>query len=108
MYSFPKEPHEKIIKKCHANLHMENNVLTGALYLTNERLVFVGYLMDIASKYMEEVPLSHIEGVSRGRSLFVFPNAIYITTIRNKKLKFVVGGRNSWMEAILRQVEEVS
>lgn len=108
MYSFQLEKHEIIVKKDHANYYDNENIFTGALYLTSERVVFVGYLMDLNSKTIEEIPLAHIEKAVSGRSLFIIPNVLYLETIRGKKLKFVVKGRDEWISAIRSQIVESS
>ncbi len=103
VYSFPLEEDEVIIKKGMANLYCEDAVLNGALYLTNQRLVFVGYLLDLAHKQLEEVPLVHIKEIKPEKTFFIIPNVIVLTTIRDRKLKLIVHGRNSWLSDINRQ-----
>lgn len=106
MYSFAMEDGEKILKKSLANLYNDDQVLNGAMYLTTERLVFVGYLMDITNKYVEEVPLTHIERLEPGKSLWVIPNVIKVKTIREQLFSFVVKGRNEWLQAIHEAMEQ--
>lgn len=106
MYSFPLEEQERIVKKDHANLYCDGEAYAGAFYLTSDRLVFVGYLMDIHDKYVEEVPLSHIAEISPGKTFFLIPNVINVSTIRNRKLKFIVKGRDSWISAINEQIKK--
>lgn len=100
MYSFPIQESEMIIKKSLANVEEGDTVYSGALYLTNRRLVFVGYLPDSTNKYMEEVPLEHIEKMTPGTSLFIIPNVLYIDTIRGRKLKVVIRRRDEWIKTI--------
>lgn len=107
MYSFPLEEQELILKKDLANLYCGSSAYTGALYLTSERLVFVGYLLDIESKYIEEVPLTHIEDIKAEKTFFVIPNVIAIRTIRARNLKFIVNNRDSWLDAIKQQIGKV-
>jgi len=104
MYSFPLADNERILKKGHASLHIEHNAWTGALYLTTERLTFVGYMMDISRKYMEEIPLEHIAEVLAGKTFFVFPNVLAITTSNGLNARFIVNGRNSWIFAIKEEL----
>lgn len=108
MYSFPLEKSEVILKKGMANLYCDDLVLNGALYLTNERLVFVGYLLDLISKYMEEVPLVHIKEIKPEKTFFILPNAIELATIRDRKLKLIVSERNKWLAEINRQISLVN
>lgn len=107
MYRFPIEERESIIKKDHANLYCDGEAYTGAFYLTSERLVFVGYLMDIDSKYIEEVPLAHISEAKPGKTFFLIPNVINISTIRNRELKFIVNDRDKWLAEINRQISNL-
>lgn len=96
MYSFPVAAGESILKKDLANLYCDDEAFSGALYLTTERLVFIGYLLDITHKYMEEMPLAHIRKITRGKSLFIIPNVLNVETIKDRHLKFVVRGSGEW------------
>lgn len=107
MYSFPVEPGEDIIKKGLVNLELDSEAFSGALYLTTERLVFVGYLLDITHKYMEEVPLAHIVEITRGKSLFIIPNVLNVLTLKERKLKFIVKGSNDWINEINKKIQEI-
>lgn len=104
MYSFPVEDGENILKKGLVNLECNGEAFSGALYLTTERLVFVGYLLDITHKYMEDIPLTHISGITRGKSLFVIPNVLNIWTLQEKQLKFIVSGSEDWLVEINKQI----
>ena len=104
MYSFPVEAGEDILKKAMVNLECDGETFNGALYLTTGRLVFVGYLLDITHKYMEDVPLAHISEITRGKSLFIIPNVLNVCTIKDKTLKFVVNGSGGWLTEINKQI----
>ena len=104
MYSFPVEADEHILKKDLVNLELDGETFSGALYLTTERLVFVGFLLDITHKYMEDVPLAHISEITRGKSLFIIPNVLNVCTIKDKTLKFVVNGSKEWFTEINKQI----
>jgi len=104
MYTFPLTDNERIIKKGHASLHCESDAWTGALYLTTERLVFVGYMMDISRKYMENIQLEHISEVLGEKTFFVFPNVLVIATIQGVKINFIVSDRNNWLSAIKEEL----
>ncbi len=108
MYSFPLADDEKIIKKSHASLHLEDSAFTGAFYLTNERLVFVGYVMDITRKYMEEIPLAHVADIRGEKTFFIIPNVLVISTLGGKSLRIIVdpGNRNAWLAAIREEVRK--
>lgn len=105
MYSFPVEEGENILKKGLVNLELADETFSGALYLTTSRLVFVGYLLDITHKYMEEVPLTHIKEMRLGKSLLVIPNVLTIWTIKERKLKFIVRGSGEWLAEINKQIQ---
>ena len=104
VYSFPVETGENILKKGLVNLELDGEAFSGALYLTTARLVFIGYLLDITHKYMEDVPLAHINEITRGKSLFVIPNVLTIGTIKDRKLKFIVSGSSEWFTEINKQI----
>lgn len=108
MYSFPLGETEEIIKKGHASLHLEDSAFTGAFYLTTERLVFVGYVMDITRKHIEEIPLAHVSEVRGEKTFFVVPNVLAISSAWGKSLKIIVdpGSRNAWLDAIRQQLQK--
>ena len=105
MYSFPVEDNENILKKGLVNLELDGEAFSGALYLTTSRLVFIGYLLDITHKYMEDVPLAHISEVTRGKSLFIIPNVLTVWTLAERKLKFIVSGSSEWLVEINKQIQ---
>lgn len=105
MYSFSLEPKEQILKKGMASLHQDGGAWTGAFYLTTERLVFVGYMMDISRKYLEEIPLAHVEKIKGGKTFYIFPNVLHITTIREQTIDIIVEGRDEWLKAIRDAVD---
>ncbi len=107
MYQFPLEDSERILRKSLASMTTEGDSFNGAIYLTNERIVFVGYLLEITNKYLEEVPFEHIEAIAPATSLWVIPNAIVLKTIRGRSLKFVVGGRDAWLNEIKLQQRNI-
>jgi hypothetical protein len=107
VYSFPLGEHEHIFKKSLANFYCDDDVLHGALYLTNERLVFVGFLLDVSRKYMQEVPLTHIEELKPDKTFFIIPNVLIIRTIQERRLKFIMNRRDEWLDVIHRQISQV-
>jgi hypothetical protein len=108
VYSFPVEENEDIVKKGLVNMEWDGEIFNGALYLTTQRLVFVGYLLDITHKYLEDVPLAHISEVTRGKSLFIIPNVLNVCTIKEKTFKFVVSGSNEWLVEIKKQLNLIA
>lgn len=107
MYSFPLQETERILKKGHASLSIEGNAFSGALYLTNERLVFIGYLLNLNRKYIEEVPLEHITDLKQEKTFYFIPNVFLVSTIRNRVLKIIISKRDEWLRAIHQQIEQI-
>ncbi|MDR3563178.1 MAG: hypothetical protein P4N59_17335 [Negativicutes bacterium] len=100
MYSFPLGEEETVVKKGHGSFHSGHDAWSGAFYLTNERLVFVGYAMDIRTKYMDEIHLTDVTEVKGGKTFFLIPNVLDITANRDRKWKVIVEGRGAWLTAI--------
>ena len=107
MYSFPVDEQEEIRKKGHASLHMDGNAWTGAFYLTSDRLVFIGYMIDISRKYIEEIPLSHIAELRAGKTFLVIPNVLDIVTIGGRRVRLIVSGQTAWLAAIRAEMDRV-
>jgi hypothetical protein len=107
MYRFPLEHNEQILKKGKATLHIDRDAYNGALYLTNERLVFVGYFLGANTRNEQYVSLKQIRGIKLKKSLFVIPNVLEITADSNEQLKFVVYGRDEWQAEIRNQMAAI-
>ncbi|QJW48454.1 hypothetical protein HA075_23905 [bacterium BFN5] len=106
MYSFPLTDGEQILRKDLANLYCDGEAFNGALYLTNDRIVFVGYILDINNRYLEEIPLTHVKELKQEKTFFVIPNVLVITTIKERNLKFIVNHRSEWYFHILEQINK--
>jgi hypothetical protein len=108
MYAFQLAAGEKILKKSVGTAHIGDKAGLGALYLTTERVVFVGFeRLLITTTVEEEIPLEHIDEIRAEKSLAVLPNAIAISTIRGQRFKFVVDGRDAWIAAIRGQMDKI-
>lgn len=108
MYIFQLTAEEKILKKAVGTAQIGDKAGLGALYLTTERVVFIGYeRTSITSTVEEEIPLEHIDELKAEKSLGVLPNAIVINTIRGRRFKFNVSGRDDWIEAIMDQMDKL-
>ncbi|MEG6586502.1 GRAM domain-containing protein [Dendrosporobacter sp. 1207_IL3150] len=107
MYSFPLAESEQILNKDFANLYCDGDAFNGALYLTNERIVFVGYLLDINNKYIEEIPLVHIKEIKKDKTFFVIPNCLLVETIKERNLKFIISKRDKWYSKILEEINKL-
>ena len=104
MYRFSLEKNEQILKKGTASLHIDRDALSGALYLTNERLMFVGFIFGAATQQQKAVSLKHIREIKVGKTLFILPNVLHIALDDGEHLKFVVHGRDEWLSAIRTQM----
>jgi hypothetical protein len=100
MYRFTPEKDEKVRKKGLAGMYVDRESLSGALYLTNQRLLFVGYIH--GNVYVNETPiaLKQIREVRGGKTFFIIPNELNITTDRNEHFRFIVRERDEWLAAI--------
>jgi hypothetical protein len=104
MYRFTLKENEKILKKGEASLHIDDAGLTGALYLTNERLVFVGFVLGAAHQQEKSVSLNQIREIKAGKTFFIIPNVLEITIDDNDCLKVIVRRRDEWLAAIRSQM----
>jgi hypothetical protein len=104
MYKFDLTTNEHIEKKGMASLRDDSETLTGALYLTNKRLIFIGYLHGITFKSEKAVDLEQIIEVKGCRTLFIIPNGIAITTRDGEHVSLSLTGRDEWLNAIRHRV----
>ncbi len=100
MYSFTPLKDEKLTRKGLANMYLGRESLFGALYLTNQRLLFVGYIHGNVYVNETSVALKQIREVRGGKTYFIIPNELKIIDDRNEHYRFVVRERNQWIEAI--------
>jgi len=108
VYRFPLEENEVILKKSIATIQKDENASIGAFYLTNERLVFVGYMGPaVTSLWWLEVPLEHIDQLAGSKTFYLLNNAITISTIRGDKVKIFVRERDGWLSQIKQQMEQL-
>jgi hypothetical protein len=103
MYRFPLGNKEQILKKDSATLHIDREALTGALYLTSERLVFVGYVSGLVHKTIKDVSLKEIRKIEGRKTMFIIPNVLDITLENGERLKIIIQVRDEWMAAIRRE-----
>jgi hypothetical protein len=100
MYRFSLKENEQILKKGEAILHIEEEGLSGALYLTNERLVFVGFVLGASHQQERSVSLKQIRKLTGGKTFFIIPNVLNITSDADEHLKIVIQERDAWLAAI--------
>lgn len=107
MYIFPLAQNERILKKSMATLEMGDKTGLGAIYLTSERLVFIGYLgAAVTTAWEEEIPLVHIRDIKEAKTFSLLSNAIEISTIRDRTFRILLNaGRDEWKAAIEAQME---
>ena len=98
---------EKIMHKALANMHDNDLIVNGALYLTNERLCFVGYVPNSRTRMTCEVSLFHIKEVRPEKTFKIFNNVIRVINIRDEQYKFVVDGQKEWLERIHSQLSQI-
>jgi hypothetical protein len=100
MYRFSLKENEQILKKGEAVLHCKEEGLSGALYLTNERLVFVGFVLGASHQQERSVSLKQISNMTVGKTFFIIPNVLNITSDADEQLKIVIQDRDEWLAAI--------
>lgn len=102
---FKLQEGEKIIKEGWANISTVLNAKAGKLYLTNQRLLFIGHGINIGNDAYT-VNLSDIMYVKKSATvsfwaLFIpIPNAIVVATNSGNVTKFTVRGRKKWVKEI--------
>ncbi|MDR7865189.1 MAG: GRAM domain-containing protein [Sporomusaceae bacterium] len=108
MYVFKLNDNESILKKGVGFAQIGVKAGLGALYLTTERLVFIGYeRTSITSTVEEEVPLEHIEELKAMKTFVLLANAIEISTIRGRRFRINIDDRDRWIEAINEQMDKI-
>jgi hypothetical protein len=76
----------------------------GWLYLTNQRLLFTPHSVGIQT-HQSSIDLFQIASVEAGASLWIIPNQLVVVTKSGKREKFVVQGREQWVEMIRTHVQ---
>ncbi len=108
MYVFKLNANERIVRKAVGSAQFDDKAGLGALYLTNERIVFIGYeRTTITSTVEEEIPLEHIEEIKAAKTFALLANAIEINTIRGRRFRFTIDNRDSWIEAIKERMDKI-
>ncbi|MBP2641462.1 MAG: hypothetical protein H6Q66_2413 [Firmicutes bacterium] len=100
MYSFRLKDDELILKKDMANLQTESTHLTGAFYLTTNRLVFIGYLVDATQKFIEEVSFTQIREIRPEKTFGLLSNVLRIIRNDGTNIKILIKKRDDWMMEI--------
>jgi hypothetical protein len=98
---------ETPIKQGDANLQRGIETVGGQIYLTNQRLIFESHAFNVQTG-ATVVPLTDITGARKCWTKFLnlvplFPNSVAVTTNGGKEYRFVIFGRQEWIDAIERQ-----
>jgi hypothetical protein len=108
VYRFTLLHNEFILRKGLACLEIDDCHLDGALYLTNERLVFVGNKSGMGkAKYKLEIDLAHIEMIKAGKTFGLIPNVVFINTFQGGRYKVIVRDRDQWIARTTIQMDKV-
>ena len=100
-------PDEELVMEGFANLQKGIETVGGQLYLTNRRLVFEAHAINIQGGETA-VPLKDVTGVRKCWTKFlnlipVFPNSVAVSTKTGREYRFVLFGRQAWIDAIEQQ-----
>lgn len=106
---FPLTDGESLVRNGRANMQRGAETVGGTLYLTTERLVFVGHAFNVRSG-PSEVPLALIAEVGTAWTKLLgviplMPNSIAVTLRDGTVQSFVVTGRATWIDAIIHARE---
>lgn len=98
------QPDEVLVKEGAANMQRGIETVGGRLYLTNQRLVFETHDFNIQTG-TTIVALQDVASVRKCWTRFLnlipmFPNSIAVATNDWKEHRFVVFGRQAWIDAI--------
>lgn len=103
-YGFDINDNEVILHKAIANMHDNDLIVNGALYLTNQRLFFVGYVPNSRTRMSCEISLYHVKEVIPEKTFHLFNNVIRVVNLREEQFKFIVDGQKEWLDQIGRQL----
>jgi uncharacterized protein (TIGR02996 family) len=103
----PSLANETPIKDGAANLQRGIETVGGWLYLTNQRLVFESHAFNVQTG-ATVIPLASITGTRLSWTQFlnripVFPNSMAVATTEGREYRFVLFGRQQWLDAIEEQ-----
>ena len=88
-------------------MHDNDLIVNGALYLTDERIVFVGYLPNTTTRMTCEISLFHIKEVRAEKTFKLFNNIVRVINIRDEHYKFVVDEQKEWLRLIDNQLRQI-
>ena len=92
---------EKILKEGPANHLKGRESVGGALYLTNQRLVFKSHAFNV-QVHEESYMLDSIRSAQPRNTLGLIPNGLAVTLADGSVEKFVIWGRQDWIHKIMQ------
>ena len=99
------EPEEVLIKTSAANMMRGWEGVGGRLFLTNRRLIFESHAINFQTG-TSEIPLADVAGMEKGWARFLglplAPTSIAVKTLKGDESRFVVFGRQAWIDAVMR------
>ena len=106
-YGFALNETETILHKALANMHDNDLIVNGGLYLTNERIVFVGYVPNSRTRVSCEISLFRIKEVRPEKTFYFFNNIIRVISISDEEYKLIVDNQTEWLKQINRQLQTI-
>ncbi len=105
------ESNEKILKEGPANLQRGVETVGGKLYLTDHRLIFESHALNI-QRGETVVRIASILTIARCWTKFLkiiplLPNSIEVTVKEGERFRFVLFGRDAWVNAITARITSV-
>jgi hypothetical protein len=90
---------EKISFQDTANQIIKRKKVSGKLFLTNERLLFVSHKLNIQSEFTSINP-SDITSIEKIKMMMFFDNGLKVTLKDATSYTFVVNERKTWIEKL--------
>lgn len=92
---------ELVLKAGDSNLSFDDRIIDGKLILTNQRVYFKTK-DEIHSMFDLEILPSQIKEIIYFNTMRIIPNGLNIILKEGKELRFKLGNRNSWGQALNR------
>lgn len=92
---------ELVLKAGDSNLSLGEQNVDGKLILTNQRVYFKTKDEELSTFNLEILP-SQIKEIIYFNTLKIFPNGLNIILKEGRELRFKIGNRNSWGQALNR------
>ncbi len=92
-------PKEAVLRETEANHYINDKLMIGRLFLTNQRLIFKAHLHNF-HQYDITLDLSKISSVSYKNNIGIFSHGIWVHETSDLVHHFSVWSRRRWKEAI--------